>query len=280
MKAFVSIDIEGIPHIVSKQHTRLDGELYAEGRQLMTDCLLVVLDSLYKLGVESSVVADSHGPMVNVLPEKLPDHTELVRGSPRAFSMVAGAKGCDAAFFVGYHAKPGTQHAVLDHVMSSLTIQRLRINGEDCSEFLLNGAYLGELGIPVVMVAGDKALLEDDVKKYAPWAARATLKESLSRYSAISPSPNQVATILKEACKKAVEVFDTKRAQLIRFKPPINLEISFTSTAYADIATHLPHSKLVDGTTISFEATSMSEAYRVMQLLVMAAQGVRSQVDG
>jgi len=280
MKAFISIDIEGIPHVVSKQHTRLDGRLYAEARQLMTECLLVVLESLSKLGVESSVVADSHGPMVNILPEKLPDHTELVRGSPRTFSMVAGAKGCDAAFFLGYHAKPGTPKAVFDHVMNSLTLQRVSINGEDCSEFLLNGAYLGELGIPVVMVAGDKSLLEDDVKKFAPWAARATLKESLGRYSAISPSPNQVATILKDACKKAVEVFNSKQAQLIRFKAPINLEISFTSTAYADIATHLPHSKRVNGTTISFEATTISEAYMVMQLLTMAAQGVRSQVDG
>lgn len=279
MKAFISIDIEGIPHVVSKQHTSLDGKLYAEARQLMTESLLVVLDSLYKLGVESSVVADSHGPMTNILPDKLPDHTELVRGSPRAHSMVAGAKGCDAAFFVGYHAKPGTINAVLDHVMSSIILHGVKMNGEDCSEFLINGAYLGELGIPVVMVAGDKALVEGDVKKYAPWAARAALKESLSRYSAISPSATQTATILRDACKKAVDVFKNKQARLIRFEPPINLEMAFMSTAYADIAEHLPGSKRINGTTVGFTASSVSEAYSVTQLLIQAAQGVRHQVD-
>ena len=238
------------------------------------------MQSLYDLGVDGAVVADSHGPMVNIIPDKLPDHTQLVRGSPRAFSMVAGAEGCDAAFFVGYHAKPGTQHGVLDHVMNSRVFQRVKLNGEDCSEFLFNGAYLGELGIPVVLVAGDKALLEEDVKKFAPWAVRASLKEGLGRYSAISPSMNQVATTLKEACKDAMEVFNRKQAKLIRFEPPVNLEIAFTSTAYADIANHLPHSKRVDGTTVSFEASTVSEAYMVMQLLMMAAQGVRAQVDG
>lgn len=278
MKAFVSIDVEGIPHVVSKQHTTLEGKLYGEARQLMTDCLLTVLENLYELGVESSVVADSHGPMVNILPEKLPDHTELVRGSPRTFSMVAGAKGCDAAFFVGYHAKPGAAKAVFDHVMNSLVFQRVSVNGEECSEFLMNGAYLGELGIPVVMVAGDKTLLDEDVKKFAPWAARAVLKESLGRYAAISPSPHQVAAILKRACKEAVDTFNHKEAKLIHFKPPITLEICFTSTAFAHIASHLPRSKLVNGTTVSYKATSISEAYKVMQLLMMAAQGVRNQV--
>lgn len=280
MKAFISIDVEGIPHVVSKEHTSLDGKLYAEARQLMTECLTVVLDSLYRSGVESSVVADGHGPAVNILPEKIPDRTELVRGFPRKFGMMAGAKGCDAAIFLGYHAKPGTPNAILDHVMSSLIFQNIKLNGEYCSEFLLNGAYLGELGIPVVMVAGDKALLESDVKKFAPWAVRATLKESLSRYSAISPSPNQVATILRNASKDAVQVFKNQQARLIRFEPPIKVEITFTSTAYAEIAAHLPNSKRITGTTIGFDAPSMSDGFKVIQLLLMAAQGVRSQVGG
>jgi D-amino peptidase len=279
MKAFISIDIEGIPYIVSRHHTNLNGELYSEARQIMTDCLVVVVDSLFKLGFESAVVADSHGPMVNILPERLPDQVALVRGYPRATSMVAGAKGCDAAFFLGYHAKPGTPNANFDHVMSSLTLRSVRVNGEDCSEFLLNGAFLGELGIPVVMVAGDKALLEDDVKRSAPWAARAILKESLGRYSSISLSPTRIAEILRNACKEAVETIKNKEARLLRFEPPVNLEIQFTSTAYAEIAAHLPNSVRSNGTTVSYKASSMSEAYLVMELLTMAANGVRSQVE-
>ena len=279
MKAFISIDIEGIPYIVSRHHTSLNGELYSEARQIMTDCLVVVLDSLFKLGFESAVVADSHGPMVNILPERLPDHVALVRGYPRAMSMVAGAKGSDAAFFLGYHAKPGTPNANFDHVMSSLTLRSVRVNGEDCSEFLLNAGLLGELGIPVAMVAGDKALLEDDVKRSAPWAARAALKESLGRYSSISLSPTQIAEILRNACKEAVESINNKKTRLLRFESPLNLEIQFTSTAYAEIAAHLPNSVRSNGTTVSYKASSMSEAYLVIELLTMAANGVRSQVE-
>jgi D-amino peptidase len=280
MKAFVSIDIEGIPYIVSRHHTNLNGELYSEARQIMTDCLVVVLDSLFKLGFESAVVADSHGPMVNILPERLPDQVALVRGYPRATSMVAGAKGCDAAFFLGYHAKPGTLNANFDHVMSSLTLRSVRVNGEDCSEFLLNAALLGELGIPVVMVAGDKALLEDDVRRSAPWAACAALKESLGRYSSISLSPARIAEILRNACKEAIDSINSKKTRLLRFESPLNLEIEFTSTAYAEIAAHLPNSIRSNGTTVGYKASSMSEAYLVIELLIMAANGVRSQVEG
>ena len=159
MQAFVSVDIEGIPHVVSKEHLNPAGKLFAEARELMTDCLLMVLDNLRDLGFGAAIVADSHGPMVNILPEKLPDYVQLVRGSPRALAMVAGAKGCDAAFFVGYHARPGTAKAVFDHIYNWSTLRSVKINGQEASEFLLNGAVLGELGIPVLMVAGDKALL-------------------------------------------------------------------------------------------------------------------------
>ena len=279
MKAFVSIDIEGIPYIVSRHHTNVNGELYSEARQIMTDCLVVVLDSLFKLGFDGAVVADSHGPMVNILPGRLPDRVALVRGYPRATSMVAGAKGCDAAFFLGYHAKPGTPNANFDHTMSSLTLRSVKVNGEECSEFLINAALLGELGIPVVMVAGDKALLEDDVKRSTPWAARAELKESLGRYSSISPSPTQIAEILRNACKEAAESVKNKNARLFRFQSPINLEIQFTSTAYAEIAANLPNSVRSNGTTVTYKASTTSEAYLVMELLIMAASGVRSQVE-
>jgi D-amino peptidase len=279
MKAFLSVDIEGIPHVVSKEHLNPAGKLYAEARDLMTDCLLIVLNNLRELGFESAIVADSHGPMVNILPEKLPDYAQLVRGSPRAHAMVAGAKGCDAAFFVGYHAGPGTANAIYDHIYNWGTLRTVKVNGEAASEFLLNGAVLGELGIPVLMVAGDKALLENDVLKHAPWAARAVLKESLGRFSAISPSRTKIAAILSEACRTAVKTYQDRKASLIRFNPPIELEISFVNTAFAEMAALLPNCERLGGWTVKYRAQSVLEGYGVVQVMSMAAQGIKSTTE-
>jgi D-amino peptidase len=105
------------------------------------------------------------------------------------------------------------------------------------------------------------------------------MKESLGRYSSISLSPTGIAEILRNACKEAVASIKNKEARLLRFESPVNLEIQFTSTAYAEIAAHLPNSVRTNGTTVSYKASSMSEAYLVMELLIMAANGVRSQVE-
>ena len=50
------------------------------------------------------------------------------------------------------------------------------MNGVASSEFLLNAYVAGELGVPVIMVAGEAKLLRDDVKRYAPWAETVAFK--------------------------------------------------------------------------------------------------------
>ena len=45
-------------------------------------------------------------------------------------SMVRGVEtGVDAAFFIGYHARAGSLHGILDHTWSSRRVHNLWING-------------------------------------------------------------------------------------------------------------------------------------------------------
>ena len=66
--------------------------------------------------------------------------------------------------------------------------------------------------------------------------------------------------------------------QPLRLENPVELEIYFTNSDYAHIASHLPGSKMIGGWGISYTAQTMEEAYRVTQLLVFAASGVKSSV--
>ncbi len=278
-KAFVSVDMEGLPHITSNEHMAPGKLLYDEARSIMTECVLAMADELHGSGFERVVVADSHGPKVNLIPEKMPAFVDVVRGNPRSISMIAGGKGCDAALFLGYHAKPGTPNATFDHTISSQVIRTLKYNGEETSEFYMNAATLGEQGVPVILVAGDRALLQEDVAKHAPWAVRVPQKESLGRYAAISPSMPRSLQLIRDGVKEAVTKLYGGDMKLLKLNTPVQTEIQFTDSEYAHIASHLPGSKMIGGWRVQFTSPSMEEAYRVTQLLVFAGSGVKSSVS-
>jgi D-amino peptidase len=275
VKAFISVDLEGMPYIVTPSHLGLKGTLYEEARKIATKVTLIVADELYKNGFEEIVVADSHGPMVNLHVEELPEYMEIIRGFPRPLSMVAGVEGCDAAVFLGYHAKFGTAKSSFDHTYSGGSIRKVEVNSVEVSEFLLNAYVAGELGVPVIMVAGEAQLIKDDVKKFAPWAEAVALKDSLSRVSAKSPSMTRIEKELKEAAKRAASNFKPGMiGNLLVAKKPVNMQVTFLVSHFADVAELLPKAKRVDGLTIEYAAQNMVEAYKTFELLALAASGM------
>ncbi|MBS7616786.1 M55 family metallopeptidase [Candidatus Bathyarchaeota archaeon] len=276
MKAFISVDLEGMPYIVTRGHLDIKGALYEEARKIATKITLVVADELHKNGFEEVLVADSHGPMVNIHVEDLPEYVEIVRGFPRPLSMVAGVEECNAAVFLGYHAKFGTAKSSFDHTYSGGSIRKVEVNGVEASEFLLNAYVAGEFKVPVIMVAGEAQLIKDDVEKWAPWAETVTLKNSLSRVAAKSPSITKLDKELRKAAKKSALKFKPKTAKLLVAKKPVNMRVTFLASHFADAAELLPTVKRVDGLTIEYTVQSMSEAYKTFELLALAASGINA----
>ncbi|MCS7385253.1 MAG: M55 family metallopeptidase [archaeon GB-1867-005] len=274
MKAFISVDLEGMPYIVSPEHLTLRRALYDEARKIATKITKIAAESLKERGFDEIIVADSHGPMVNLLVEELPDYVEIVRGYPRPLSMVAWIQECNAAIFLGYHAKAGTAKSTFDHTYSGTTIAKVEINGIEVSEFLLNAYVAGHYDIPVILVGGEAKLLEDDVAKHAPWAERVVFKRSASRYAAISPSMAKIKKALRDAVSKAVLKFNKGEAKPLKTNYPVNVAITFLKSSFADAAELLPGVKRIGGLTAKYEANDILEAYKVFELLVLAASAV------
>ncbi len=274
MKAFISIDLEGMPFVVIPGHLGLKGSLYKEAREIATNVTLPVAEELHNNGFEEVVIADSHGPMVNLLVDNLPEYIELVRGYPRPVSMVAGVEDCDVAMFLGYHARAGTAYATFDHTYSGRAIHRVIVNGEEASEFLLNAYVAGDSKIPVILVAGDLRLLEDDVRQHAPWAERVVLKKSLGRGAARSYGMGRIEKELRNGVKQALATFKQNKAKPLIAKPPVEMQVTFNSTYFADAAELLPIVKRVSGLDIEYTAKNMVEAYKIFELLSLAASGV------
>ena len=274
MKVFVSVDMEGMPYVVIPGHLSLKGALYSEARQIATKVTLIVAEELHNNGADEIVIADSHGPMVNLMTDNLPDYVELIRGYPRPTSMVSGIEGCDAALFLGYHGKAGTMRSIFDHTYSGLSVSRLEINRIEASEFLLNAYSSGDLKVPVILVAGDYQLLEDDVKKYAPWVEAVALKRSLNRGSARSFGMGRIEKDLRAGVKRALANLREQKAKLLIAERPVKMRVTFQSTYFADAAELLPIIKRTDGLNVEFAAGNMIEAYKVFEFLCLASMGV------
>jgi D-amino peptidase len=274
MKAFISVDLEGMPYVVIPGHLNLKGSLYDEARRIATRITLIAADELSNNGVDDVVIADSHGPMVNLLVDDLPEYVEIVRGYPRPLSMVSGVEGCQIAMFLGYHAKFGTARSTFDHTYSSRSINSVEVNGILASEFLLNSYVAGELGVPVVLVAGEAQLLIDDVKKYAPWAETVPLKHSMSRLSAKSASPARIERDMRASIRKALARYKKGKVEVLVPKKPVRISINFLATHFADAAELLPSAERIDGLRVEYTARNMVQAYRVFELLSLASSGI------
>jgi len=274
VKAYISVDLEGMPYIVSSEQLGVKGALYGEARKIATTITVHVAETLHQLGFEEVLIADSHGPMVNVLVEELPEYVEIIRGFPRPLAMIVDVEDCDAVLFLGYHAKARTIRATFDHTYSGI-VNYIKVNGVEVSECLLNAYVAGHYNVPVILVAGDKQLLDNDVNKYIPWAERVTLKSSYGRYSSRSPSLAKLKRELKEATSRAVEKLEKGEVKPLKTSYPVNVELSFISSAYADVAELSTDVERINATTIKYTVKDIVEAYKLAELMILAAVAIR-----
>jgi D-amino peptidase len=155
MKIFVSADIEGVAGVVSPLQGQPGNGEYERARRLMTEEANAAIAGAFAGGATYVLVNDSHGPMTNLLPDLLDARAELLLGRPKPMNMFCGLEADFAGVFcTGYHSGAG-QHGVLSHTVNGFAFAAIRVNGIDCAEATLYGAYAGSLGVPLLLLTGD-----------------------------------------------------------------------------------------------------------------------------
>jgi len=275
VKVFVSVDMEGIVGVVSLKHVVSDSKEYERARKWMTLEVKAAVESLREAGAEKIVVADSHGSMINLLIEELPEYVDVVTGFPRATCMVAYIdKGFDTALFLGYHSRKGTVHSILDHTISGSTVQRIKVNGLEVSEFWLNAAVAGHYNVPVSFVTGDDKLVEH-AKNLIPNIESVVTKYALGRRAALTKHPKTVEKEIRKLIPKALEKVKTKQIEPFKPQQPFNVELEFTDSTMADVAELVPNVKRMDGNIVGYTARDIVEAYKLMEALILMAIGIQ-----
>lgn len=271
MKVYISADMEGVAGITAEEQTNPVGQPeYSYSCRLMTGEVRAACEGAVAAGATSVLVNDSHWNMRNIIHEELPPDVRLIRGSLKPLSMVQGLDPTfAAAAFVGYHAPIGTRDAILDHTYTDVTLHDVRVNGERCSEARLNAAVAGYHKVPVVFVSGDQNACAD-ARSFLPWAETVQVKEAIGRYAAASLSPQEARAAIKAGMERALRAAKERGARPYELERPIALELTFTSTAKADMAELLPGSERVSGRKLRFvheDYLTVFRAFRAMTAL-------------
>ncbi|WP_041083507.1 M55 family metallopeptidase [Thermotoga profunda] len=263
MKIFISADMEGISGVVSFSHVEPDTKEYERFRKIMTKEVNVVVEAAYQFGATEVVVNDSHNNMDNILIEELHPKAVLISGSPKPWSMMQGIdESFDAVFFVGYHARAGSEEAVMDHTYTG-RIFTAKINGRPMSEAGLNGRLAGAFGVPIALITGDQNTIRCAKEELNDFVG-VIVKEAYGRYSAKLYPFEVVKDRLTEGVKQAMK-------NLKNFKPtiekePVELEISFIRSAMTEMISLIPNVIKKDARTIVYKASTYVEAYKVFRL--------------
>ena len=262
MKAYISLDMEGATGIVSPEQVRPGSQEYPFGRAMQAHDLAAVLEGLKEEGVVDVLVNDSHWNMTNLDIGRLPAGTRLISGSPKPLSMVEGVGGCDAAFFLCYHAMAGTEKAVLDHTLSGTTVHDVVLNGLKVGETGINAALCGVLGVPVALVTGDLAACWEAESLMGPELVTCGVKEGHGRHSAELLPPQETATLLREAARQAVRRAAAGSAPRLVLEPPFVMDLTLHRTIQADAAAFAPGSYRLDGRTLRYESQDLLDVRR------------------
>lgn len=267
MKVFISADMEGISGVVASPQTGPEGQEYERARRLMTGEVNAAVEGALVAGATEVLVNDAHGSMRNILIEDLHPAARLVSGSPKPLSMMQGIdEGFDAAFFVGYHAQAGTAHSVLDHTYAGIVYQ-VCLDGRPMGETGLNAALAGYFGVPVVLLTGDRLLVEEGQALLGPGVRGVAVKESYSRVAAKCLSPSVARERIHAAAEEALRT----RVAPFRLAPPITLTVDFTSSAHADMAECIPGVRREGGRRIAYTHEDYLTLYKVWRALLILA---------
>ena len=275
MKIYISADMEGVAGITAEEQTNPYGQPeYAYSCKLMTGEVRAACEGASAGGASEILVNDSHWDMRNIIHEELPPQVRLIRGAPKPLSMNQGLDpSCTAAVFVGYHAPIGTADAILDHTYTGATLYDVRINGEHCSEARINAAVAGCFGVPVIFVSGDQNACAD-ARSFLPWIEAVQVKQAIGRYAAASLSPEEARAAIKAGVQRAVSGLAKNAAKPYAFASPIALELVFTSTAKADMASLLPGSQRIDGRSLRYAHQDFLTIFRAFRAMTALGAGV------
>ena len=266
MKVYVSADLEGVNGVVHHQHVFIGEPGYERARAWMLKEVNAAIEGALEGGATDILVNDSHSQMINLLLDELHPAASLVSGNAKPLSMMQELDASfDAVFFVGYHAKAGTEGALFDHTFSSSTLHDVVVNERSLGEFGLNAALAGSLGVPAVLVTGDVAVVAE-AKNLIEKIESVAVKQATNRRAARCYPFKKTLQDIGLMARRALQQLDEKTAFTI--EPPLHMTVEFQKCEFADLAANIPGVARVSGYAVEYRSEEFSELYKMLMTML------------
>ena len=172
----------------------------------------------------------------------------------------------DGVIFLGYHASSDNLTGVRAHTFSSGRLTSVKLNGTPVTEGAWNAAIAGELGVPVIMVSGDDAAVEEVISLVGNIEG-AVVKWALSLHSAKTLQPEAAYDLIREKAARAVK--NIKKYKPYRVKNPATVDLGFKNYSPVELLSYLSLFERTGSHTIRFSAKTMEEASQIITFVLM-----------
>ena len=260
LKVFISVDMEGITGVVNVDDASRNGKDYDYFRQTMTREANAAIEGALAAGATEIIVRDSHGSALNLLPEMLNRNSKLLRDwSQGPMYMMEGIdESFDAAIYIGYHARAGTPNGVLDHT-SSGNVTDVSINGISMPETGYNALMAGYYDVPVVFVAGDKAVC-DQAEELLGNVETVAVKEGIGA-AALNLHPEVAREQIREGVERALGNLDDYEPYKLESPYTLVLTLKTEQNIYRGAALY-PGAKRTGDWELTYVADDVMEIVR------------------
>lgn len=262
MKILILADMEGITGVTQWSHVEPDNSDYERFRKLMTMDVNAAVAGARAAGANEVYVTDGHEKGNNILIEELVNVNGFNSGLSSPLSLVQGiTESPDAVVCIGFHARMGTENALLDHTWSG-QIYDLHLNDRVCGEFGLVVSLCGYFHVPVIFISGDQAVCAE-AKEWVPEIETVEVKQATGRHSAECLLPEVTSKLIRNGVEKAVsDLLTTKKVKPLSIKTPVTLSIDFRNTYLAENASKLEGSTRKSGRRVEISAPAIIDVYR------------------
>jgi D-amino peptidase len=269
VRVHIISDIEGVSGVVKSEQGDGGESLFEEARRLYTAEINAAIRGACAAGATEVVVMDCHGAgkgwtFNSLLPEELDPRCEWVVQDRWTEYTGFLEEGCDAALFVGMHARAGTPDGVLNHTVSGSEWHELRFNGTPVGETGINAALCGAFGCPVLLVTGDAAVCREASELLGDGLLTVPVKQGLGRFSARNIPPVRARELIEKGARNAL-------ADLGAVPPydpgkPCEIEVEYVGSNLVEGFRHRHGVEVLDGRSIVSRADDWWSAWKQFYL--------------
>ncbi|MEP6491198.1 MAG: M55 family metallopeptidase [bacterium] len=267
LKVYISVDMEGITGVASADQLSPASFEYQRAREWMTNEVNAAIQGAREAGATEFVISDSHGNGQSLLIDKLPIDLPvmIVRSFPRPLGMMEGIDSTfGAVIFIGYHAATTSMTGVRAHTVSSALLTKISLNGTPQSEAGINAAIAAHFGVPVVMITGDDAIV-DETKQRLGNIEGVAVKHAIGFHSVATMVPEKAAALIRTHAKIAVG----RRAEMKPYtmSKPVTVDVSFKNYRPVELLGYLSNVQRVDAHTVRLVGRDIVEVSKFLEFI-------------